>query len=67
METPNNTNDTNKTVDELSDYNIDKLKKKLVIKSVLAVLLIIFASWFYVHGESLFFQDTKFLMNTSCS
>ncbi len=61
-----NQNDKVETpIDELPDFYKQKLKKKLIFSSVAVILLLILSSWFYVHENNLFFQDTRFLMNTA--
>ena len=51
--------------EELSESEKKKIKKKLILSNVTILLLVLFSSWFYVHGNSIFFSDTKFLMNTA--
>ena len=51
--------------EELSESEKKKIKKKLILSNVTILLLVLFSSWFYVHGNSLFFSDTRFLMNTA--
>ncbi len=52
-------------VEELPEFEKERIKKRLVLSSITVLLLILFSSWFYVHGDSLFFSDTRFLMNTA--
>ena len=42
----------------------ERVKKKLVLSSITIILLLVFSSFFYVHGNKFYFEDTKFLMNT---
>ena len=51
---------------ELTPEEIKKnLKKRLVSSSILILLLILVSSFFYVHGDTMYFEDTRFLMNTA--
>lgn len=50
---------------ELPEFEKQRIKKKMILSSVTVLLLVLFSSWFYVHGDSLFFSDTRFLMNTA--
>ena len=52
-------------VEELPEFEKKRIKKKLILSSITVLLLVLFSSWFYVHGDSLFFSDTRFLMNTA--
>lgn len=52
-------------VEELPEFEKQRIKKKLILSSITVIFLVLFSSWFYVHGDSLFFSDTKFLMNTA--
>lgn len=50
---------------ELPEFEKERIKKKLILSSITIIILVLFSSWFYVHGDSLFFSDTRFLMNTA--
>lgn len=51
---------------ELTSEEVKKnLKKRLVSSSILVILLVMISSFFYKHGDSLYFDDTRFLMNTA--
>ena len=52
-------------IEELPEFEQKRIKKKLILSSITVLLLVLFSSWFYVHGDSLFFSDTRFLMNTA--
>ncbi|MBP5468898.1 MAG: hypothetical protein J6Z11_06590, partial [Candidatus Riflebacteria bacterium] len=57
--------DLSTPVEELPEFEKQRIKKKLILSSITVIFLVLFSSWFYVHGDSLFFSDTKFLMNTA--
>ncbi len=59
--------DTEPPIDKLPEFEKERIKKRLVLSCITVLLLILFSSWFYVHGDSLFFSDTRFLMNTAYS
>ncbi len=51
---------------ELTPEEIKKnLKKRLISTSILIILLVLISSFFYVHGDTMYFEDTRFLMNTA--
>lgn len=51
---------------ELTPEEIKKnLKKRLISSSILIILLVLISSFFYVHGDTMYFEDTRFLMNTA--
>ena len=59
--------DLKNPIEELSESEKERIKKKLVLSIITVLLLVLFSSWFHVHGDSLFFSDTRFLMNTAYS
>ncbi len=52
-------------IEELPEFEKQKIKKKLVLSCITVLLLVLFSSWFYVNGDRLYFDDTIFLMNTA--
>lgn len=56
----------NTTNQEQTDFRENKpnLKKRLITSSVIILTLIMISSWFYTHGDSIRFEDTRFLMDT---
>lgn len=50
---------------ESIEFSKRRIKKRLAFSSIAIVLLLILSSWFYVNGDSLYFCDTRFLMNTA--
>ena len=56
--------DKNKN-EENSQKEISQFKKKLILSNITIVILVLFSSWFYVYGDKLYFDDTRFLMNTA--
>ena len=65
MDNSDNKENKETTIEELPEFEKERIKKKLILSSITIIILVLFSSWFYVHGDSLFFSDTRFLMNTA--
>ena len=71
MVNTNNTINTEKNTEketpitDLPEFEQKRIKKKLILSSITVLSLVLFSSWFYVHGDKLYFDDTRFLMNTA--
>lgn len=57
-------NISKESLSEVSSKEEKNLKKRLILSSVSIVLLLVLSSWFYIHGDSLYFSDTRLLMDT---